>query len=660
MSNKWNRALSLLALSFLALGLISLVVQFMALAPDSLTPGGPLQKLSVEVRTGLLNADSLFLPGMFTDIFEKGGHFTDWYRPRASFFFPDYAIFGLAYWLGPSLFWQVMLYAVFQVLLLVAAVWLLAKAAVGTHAAVVTAVVSIALLWLALNAGQPFVYLLASVFHYGAFLVSLLVSGLWLLLHDPARQKNRPLLYAAISLLVFAGSLSNSIFIVLCVIPLAATSLVAAVMTREFQLRRQLPFACVLLAGGMGYVLDMLTASGGGGFAGKIDLARIPLNFQHSLDIFRGAIVAWPPLAVLWLAYAGVVAYSLSRLGDKGSSHRGVHWLAVFSFISAACCVSVFTLVTYLWPPQTRYYTGAMTWPLIVVAAFMASYWRRVFMPLAIGGSAIAALSLAVGTYAMAKDKDLSTDYYPAEVACIDDALESVGLRNGIAYYWDARMAQSMSRLDLNIAQYSQKLGAVHWITSKRYFKPRYDFAILSDYAGADQISVDTLLRLNGKPERVASCGVSSVYLYGKDRLRINKFEAAGDNYSWGACELPSAIGEKTDACHMRKQDIAKSGPLNFGPYEALPAGRYAFEIHYASRAAPAQTVADWDVMLPHASDPIRLKEGKMTGTDGKEAVVRGEFIVDQKWDGRQVEVRTLAHAGVDLESIALRIERLP
>lgn len=659
MSSKWSKALSALALSFLVMGLASLVVQFMAGADSGLTPGGPLQNPSVEFRTGLLNADSLFLPGMFADIFEKGGHFADWYRPRSSFFFPDYPIFGLAYWLAPNLFGQVLLYALLQTLLVVAAVWLIAKAAVGTNTLAVTAVVSGALLWLALNAGQPFVYILASVFHYGAFLTSLFVAGLWLRLNDPARPMSRALLLVAM-VLMFLGTVSNSMFIILCVVPLAATSVAEAILTRNFAWKRQLPLVCLLGAAVLGYVLDMWAAGPDGKTAAVVDPAKFGFNFLYSIGLFRNALAACPPLLALWVVYAGLVMFSLVKLVKKDAEHRGAHWLALFSFMSAACCLSVFTLVTYLWPPQSRYFTAAMTWPVIVVGIYAASYWRRIFVPLAAAGSAVAALSIVLSTYALAKDHQLGTHYYLPEIACIDNVLEETGLRNGIANYWDARAVQLPSRLDLNIAQYSRDLYPVHWITSKRYFKPPYDFAIISDYDPSDKIAVESLLRVNGKPEQIVACGVSSVYVYGKNRLHIAKFDAAGRDFRWGACELPSAIGEKTDACRVRKQDIAQSGPLSFGPYEALPAGRYAFEIHYASGASPAQTVADWDVMLPHATDPVRLQAGKMAGTDGKESVVRGAFTVDQKWNGRQVEVRTLAHAGVDLESIALRIERLP
>jgi hypothetical protein len=659
MAGKWSKALTVLALAFLAICLGSLVVQFMAGATTGLSPGGPLQNPSVEVRTGLLNADSLFLPGMFNDIFAKGGQFSDWYRPRASFFFPDYAIFGLAYWLSPDLFGQVMLYGLFQTVLVIAAVWLIARAAVGAHVAATTALVSGALVWLALNAGQPFVYILASVFHYGAFLVSLFVVGLWLLLHDPARRTGRPMLLAAMAALVFAGTVSNSMFLILCVVPLAGTAVAEVLLTRRLSLKRQLPLVAVLAAGVVGYVVDMKMAGPSGHFSGVIDPTKFAYNFTYSLGLFRNAIAAWPPLAALWIFYAGIVVYAIVRLAKRDEAHRGAHWLALYSFMSAACCLSVFTLITYLWPPQSRYFTAAMTWPVIVVGVFVASHWRRAIAPLAAAGTAAAALSIGVGTYAMAQGNELGTHYTLAENACIDNALEGAGLRNGIANYWDARVVQLPSRLNLNIAQYSRDFYPMHWITSKRYFKARYDFAILSDYDPGDKISVDAVLRLNGQPEQIVNCGTSKLYLYGKDRLRVGKFDSPGDSYRWGACELPTVIGQKTAACGMRKQDEKQAGPLSFGPYATLPAGRYAFEIHYVSPADKARTVADWDVMMQGATPP-RLTGGPMKGTDGAAGAVRGTFDVGMPSDGKLVEIRTLATADSTLEILDLRIDRLP
>ena len=62
----------------------------------------------------------------------------------------------------------------------------------------------------------------------------------------------------------------------------------------------------------------------------------------------------------------------------------------------------------------------------------------------------------------------------------------------------------------------------MHWITSKKYFKQSYDFAIISaDAAPPFKISSQALTRINGTPKLVETCGRKLVFMYGKDKMRL-------------------------------------------------------------------------------------------------------------------------------------------
>ncbi|HHW4683172.1 MAG TPA: hypothetical protein ACQGQI_08440 [Xylella sp.] len=113
-----------------------------------------------------------------------------------------------------------------------------------------------------------------------------------------------------------------------------------------------------------------------------------------------------------------------------------------------------------------------------------------------------------------------------------------------------------------------------------------YDFAIISKNAQSPyKLPAELLVRINGVPKLVKSCGQRVVYVYEKKNLRLKKIVNKGNAYTWKACELPTVIGEKTAECEMRKKDNAQLGYLTFGPYEQLSAAQYIFEIAYSSPA---------------------------------------------------------------------------
>ena len=109
----------------------------------------------------------------------------------------------------------------------------------------------------------------------------------------------------------------------------------------------------------------------------------------------------------------------------------------------------------------------------------------------------------------------------------------------------------------------------------------------------------------------------------------------------------------------MEKQDLAASGHLTYGPYDRLPAGRYVFEIAYASADAKTSTVGEWDIVLALPDTAKVLAKGVLQGTAAQTEKIKGEFIVDPKEDMKNFEVRTLAHPQLHLKIIDVRIDRV-
>jgi len=230
-----------------------------------------------------------------------------------------------------------------------------------------------------------------------------------------------------------------------------------------------------------------------------------------------------PAYGILFVGYLGLVMFLLyRRIGrSTGTSYpRQLVWLTAFSFLSLCSTFVVAGLMTDL-PVMRRYLIPAFSWPVVIVVLFLGHHLGQRFVAVATVISALLVVALSSSAYALAHNGGLSARFYPAEISCIDDALEKEGLSNGIAQYWDAKYLQQFSRLRLNIAQYLENLDEMKWITSKKYFRDSYDFAVVAEDAEPTyKISSEALMRINGSPKQVVSCGNRSLYIYGKDKLR--------------------------------------------------------------------------------------------------------------------------------------------
>jgi hypothetical protein len=67
----------------------------------------------------LFNADSLYLPALYRDLFEEGGRWTSWKLTPAPYFFPDMGLYFLLDFLSGPFLHAMLAYAVVQVALLV-------------------------------------------------------------------------------------------------------------------------------------------------------------------------------------------------------------------------------------------------------------------------------------------------------------------------------------------------------------------------------------------------------------------------------------------------------------------------------------------------------------------------------------------------------------
>jgi hypothetical protein len=477
-----------------------------------------------EVRAGLLNADALYLPTMFDDLLQRGGRLSDWYLTPAPYLFPDFPLYLLAWLLAPGAYLQIITFAALQSALLFCATYALGRSA-GIRAALPCAAFSLVVLpGLALSNQEPFVLLLSNAFHFGTFVSGVLFVLAWL---HYERSGARGSLWAACAL-AFATTLSDSLFLLQAALPLACTGAARAFLEPDYlagrRRRRVLPWVLLGAAwlGHQGYKVLVMNRTR---YSAHMDLQHVGANIGKLAGIAQQLWHALPLFALCWLAFLGLAMACAVRLALRRAPPFGLPrqlaWLMVFWLTSTAGSVAV-SLLVFDPPVMARYFIAAACWPVLLAPLVAAQLLRgRAAAALLAAGAAGCAL-IGVATARQWQGHPLQIAYYPEHVACIDRALAAADLRHGIAQYWDAKTTQSFSRNGITLAHHDDQLAESRWVTSKRYFRPAYDFALVGPQAPAPyNIPPERLEALNGKPASTLRCGGYTLLLYGRDQLKV-------------------------------------------------------------------------------------------------------------------------------------------
>jgi hypothetical protein len=501
-----NKAKTIFLFFFLTLSLANI--------PGTYVAGSPLEKY-------LFNSDALYLPVLFSDIFQNGGRIKDWFLTPAPYFFPDYLMFMIAYLIGATPYSQIISFSLIQIALTFFAIWFLAKATVNYNSFFTASTTLVVLIWLAFNAVEPFIFILVSAHHYGVFISALLLSAIWIKFNHRDKIKNRSLFILLTAAVAYITSLSDNLFIVQFVVPLIATEILISIAEHKFSLKNHIPLILVAIYSLFGSMSYNLVVHNPTRYPIVMGIDKISFNLKCVSEQIFSVLTDRPVLGLMFLIYLCIALISFAKIIKDKKNGCELSWIAVFSFLSACATIGTVSLMTNL-PVRSRYLIPVFSWPVIVVFIFLSYRLRNRFPNLAIAISLLTLAPMSWSAYRSIISNGIVKQYYPEVISCIDDVLERENLHNGIAQYWDAKYMQAFSRLNLNIAQYVDNLSEMRWITSKRYFKPFYDFAIISvDATPPYKISSELLTRINGAPKCVKFCGNKIVLIYGKDKMRV-------------------------------------------------------------------------------------------------------------------------------------------
>lgn len=412
------------------------------------------------------SSDTLYLPSIYRDIFVDGGSLDEWWLNAAPNFFPDMGLYFLLHWLlGPftvtSYAFSVVQFAL--IALLFRAIcrqsgMVIDDRAVALAVLVMTFVV-ITGLW---GADFGFAFqLLSNAFHMGAFVNALLST--WLLMLVLARPGSGQLLL--LGLAVFAGAISDKLFWVMFSGPAALSCLLLA-LHRPLRVRHG---GIALLVAVATWAADFSLRSLDDAFPLVIErpyqylaFERIGFSWGRFLDMLRGyltehvlsaCMITIGLVSLVWVMVRGVSAFIEWRKPVAPPAWPAdmrptvLRWMLAM-FFPFVLLVPVLN-GSFDGPDSLRYdFSVFVLAPL--VAGIQLARWlgRRVVLTVLVLGAAIGLPSLWIcltggNGYAHV------AQYKPERVRTIDRMARELGLKNGVANYWDAKLMTMFSEEDL-------------------------------------------------------------------------------------------------------------------------------------------------------------------------------------------------------------------
>ncbi|WP_295993873.1 hypothetical protein [Rugamonas sp.] len=506
------KLLPALALAVLAAACLALVYLRQGITPDL-----------------FFNSDAIYLPAVYHDLFERGGHFGQWYFTPAPYFFPDWPLYFGLRWLTGSVYYALAAIMAVQALLLWAlSALVLRRFTSPLNATAAAALATMAASLAAVNGVFPYTYLMLTSYHFGTFLA--LLATLALLL--PALRSDAPPLtrgaLAGLALLAALTVLSDRLYLMQCALPALGA---LALLRRRLAPANWRPLALALLAACVAGVLLYkwkLLVPNGVGLPWRLGWRQTGANLRDLGGIAAEVGRQSPGLLLACgLYYATLLTLLPGTLLDKGwrLADPVAGWLGLFSVGSAGGVVAVMAVSSV--PPTVRYLIPVFVLPLVLGPALLYALrgqrrsaaavrppLRRVFRS-AVAlwlGAALLAWPL---TRVVAQSGPLQHEYYPADLACADGVFAQYDLHNGYGGYWDAAWVAMNTHRQPVVAPSYIDLHEHQWITTRENFLPRYDFALVA-VEGVDQNKPPEALIVaqNGAPAASVVCGALKVLVY--------------------------------------------------------------------------------------------------------------------------------------------------
>ncbi|KTC78158.1 hypothetical protein [Legionella brunensis] len=467
----------------------------------------------------LLNADALYLPTLFSDVLHGDGHIADWYLTPAPYFFPDFLLFLLAYLLGKSIYLQIATYIAIQALLTFILIYFLIKQLYKKECLFISILAFTILAWCALNALEPLRLMLISAHHYGVFMMEILFFTLFISSKNCKSTKYKRYNTALLAVIAGLCLLSDTLFIPQMLVPVYFLF----VLINDVEDKKEDSHAKYLTKSFpwfLGFFVFLLILE-------IIFNRHLGENFKAFYLLIHAFYINTPILFIFICSYYLFSFVCLTFLLKQKlflNLNKELIYLITFCLLSTIISLAAVLFVRH--NVAIRYLIPAFSWPIIAGTILFACFLKNKISYLSLPISLIVLYLMTSTVHDLIQKNGIAYDFYPNYVACIDNALAEAEVKRGIAQYWDAKHLQGFSRYKIVLAQYvyNNHLKRYEHITSNKYFKSSYDFAIISKEAEdtPGKISQAQLISISGQPQKTIVCDNHILLIYNKGGLAVS------------------------------------------------------------------------------------------------------------------------------------------
>ncbi len=443
------------------------------------------------------NSDSLYLPALYKDLFVDKTGLQGWHLNPAPNFFPDMlAYFVLMFLLGHQFIVVSFVFALLQYfLILYLLVRLFKKIAPGRSKNFYAVIYLLQLLWLLevhfFSGNFIFAYFLFSnAYHTGSFVITLCCFLVVLDLF----KKQAGLKPYGLFVLVFLGTLSDQLFIIMFVAPLVFASLF--LLRQHGRLSLLLMAVSIVAAGLAAWAYNAINTSG------YVYFDKPVLSFElksmlNSYHIFMSLVQEYTVVfgfrtVCMYLFLASQVCLFVLLIKNR----RSMNSLLIFSLvfiIAQAFIVIPFPIIcgnftgfdTFRYNIYPLYLTG-LNFSIFLALRMRRTVWAKTGYKYAMLAAGVCIMAGGISEYSYKRLYAFFT-YYPQTARRVDEVAEKEGLLRGVGNYWYAKSTSLFSKKGVKIYPVFEHDLAIyfHVLNENWYFNSdnKFNFVLLNNFA---------------------------------------------------------------------------------------------------------------------------------------------------------------------------------
>lgn len=489
------------------------------------------------------NSDMLTIPALYNDVVH-GIDISGWKLSEASFFFPDMLLYFLARGVTPDIFSALSVYGIVQYLFFTLGLVFLAKQIFpGSYGSAPYSMIALMAMFFSFSIDKLH-WLSNTIFvnshHFGVVATIPWVLAMSFQLISKPQLKTS--LVSALCILSFLTSASDTLYIIQITVPLCG-SLIILFLIKKICLKRMIVInSAIILASvaglGLKYVIPWKYPT----LQSYFNPSLMYESYSNLVESIKSIILATPYQAALAAFFISICIFILiksivSYVSLRNTSAIDLSKVLFPLYFLVAAAVNVLAMVVsgkICGPACLRYFLPFF---------FFSSWWGlalvfripRFIKPALFERVALVVLGLtvilALRNISIKQLVKNTTDiYYPSFVKCMDENTAKLGVKYGIAHYWQARPISLLSQNGLTVVQVAPDLSPFHWLSNLAWYEIEPEFVVIDlsqPVNNAMRIDENLILSRYGEPDATFQCGDSKILVY---RSAGNKFRTLFSN----------------------------------------------------------------------------------------------------------------------------------